>query len=37
MVTELDSDIVPMDRGTNLVFAYKSGEAANTQAVAMLR
>jgi hypothetical protein len=37
MVTELDSDIVPKDRGTNLIFAYKSGEAANTQAVALLR
>ena len=36
-ITELDSDIIRKDRGTNLIFAYKSGKAASTQAVAALR
>lgn len=32
-ITELDSDIIRKDRGTNLIFADKSGEAASTQGV----
>jgi hypothetical protein len=36
-ITELDCDIIQKERSTNPIFAYKSGEAAMTQAVPLLR
>jgi hypothetical protein len=35
-ITELDSDIIQKDSDSNLIFAYKSGEAASKRAVALL-
>ena len=36
-ITELDSDIIQKDWSPNLIFAYKSGKAASSQEVALLR